>query len=271
MEFTFTIVPQFFSLSRCSATLLVCVLEAAPSLHSPALAKECQKTIYLTFDTGNMSQAEHIASVLKRHEVRATFFLANEKTNRGDFALDPSWQPYWASRAAEGHVFGSHTFDHVYFRGESTADAMNGKPQFGSKAGQAVRWNDGDFCAELNRVRSRFQSLTGHTLSPLWRAPGGRAPKAVMASAEKCGYQHVFWADAGFLGDELPSESHPNSVLLARALANLKDGDITMAHLGIWSRREPWAPAVLEPLILGLKQKNYCFATLKDHPAYKTK
>ena len=39
-----------------------------------------------------------------------------------------------------------------------------------------------------------------------------------------------------------------------------------MAHLGIWSRRDPWAPAVLEPLIVGLKQKGFCFKTLKDHP-----
>jgi hypothetical protein len=26
-----------------------------------------------------------------------------------------------------------------------------------------------------------------------------------------------------------------------------------VAHLGIWSRKDPWAPAVLEPLITGLK------------------
>ena len=30
---------------------------------------------------------------------------------------------------------------------------------------------------------------------------------------------------------------------------------ILMAHLGIWSRQDPWAPAVLEPLIVGLKQR----------------
>jgi peptidoglycan/xylan/chitin deacetylase (PgdA/CDA1 family) len=42
-----------------------------------------------------------------------------------------------------------------------------------------------------------------------------------------------------------------------------------MAHLGIWSRQDPWAPAVLEPLIVGLKAKGLCFASLRDHPAYK--
>jgi peptidoglycan-N-acetylmuramic acid deacetylase len=33
-----------------------------------------------------------------------------------------------------------------------------------------------------------------------------------------------------------------------------------MAHLGIWSRKDPWAPAVLEPLITGLKARGFCFA-----------
>jgi len=42
-----------------------------------------------------------------------------------------------------------------------------------------------------------------------------------------------------------------------------------MAHLGIWSRRDPWAPADLEPLIAGLERKGFCFATLRDHPQYQ--
>lgn len=69
-----------------------------------------------------------------------------------------------------------------------------------------------------------------------------------------------------FLGDELPSEKFSNAMLLDKALRGIRSGDILMAHLGIWSRRDPWAPAVLEPLIVGLKQKGFCFKTLKDHP-----
>ena len=29
----------------------------------------------------------------------------------------------------------------------------------------------------------------------------------------------------------------------------VRGGDVLVAHLGIWSRRDAWAPAVLEPLI----------------------
>jgi hypothetical protein len=54
-------------------------------------------------------------------------------------------------------------------------------------------------------------------------------------------------------------------------LDGLKDGDIFMAHLGIWSRKESWAPVVLDPLIAGLKQKGFCFATLREHPDYRNR
>ena len=73
---------------------------------------------------------------------------------------------------------------------------------------------------------------------------------------------------AGFLGDELPSEGYPNQALLDKALRDIRPGDILMAHLGIWSRHDPWAPAVLEPLIVGLQQRGFCFRTLREHPDY---
>jgi hypothetical protein len=60
-------------------------------------------------------------------------------------------------------------------------------------------------------------------------------------------------------------------LLLERALRNIRSGDILVAHLGIWSRQDPWAPAVLEPLITGLKKKGFCFATMDTHPAYREK
>ena len=76
------------------------------------------------------------------------------------------------------------------------------------------------------------------------------------------------WAPAGFLGDELPSEKFSNQSLLKQALQGVRSGDILVAHLGIWSRKDPWAPAVLEPLMVGLKAKGFCFRTLRDHPQY---
>jgi peptidoglycan/xylan/chitin deacetylase (PgdA/CDA1 family) len=111
--------------------------------------------------------------------------------------------------------------------------------------------------------------LTGQAPLPLFRAPGGKTSPALIEAARQCGFAHVGWADAGFLGDELPSHAYPNAQLLQQALKKIRAGDILMAHLGIWSRQDPWAPAVLEPLIVGLKARGLCFATLREHPTYK--
>lgn len=246
----------------------VLVLLAATQL-AQAAAPTCSGTIYLTFDTGSQSQAELIADTLRRHHAKATFFLANEKTVRGDWSLDPSWADYWKARVAEGHAFGTHTFDHVYFQRDAAGGAIVVKPQFGAHGGQTQTWTGAQYCDELRRVDTRFLELTGRHLDPLFRTPGGHSSPNILAAAKACGYRHVGWAPAGFSGDETSSSAYPNAVLLKRALDGLKDGDIFMAHMGIWSRKDPWAPANLEPLIAGLERKGFCFATLRDHPAYQ--
>jgi hypothetical protein len=53
---------------------------------------------------------------------------------------------------------------------------------------------------------------------------------------------------------------------LKNALRDIRTGDILMAHLGIWSRKETFAP-MLDPLIEGLKSKGFCFKTIIDRPS----
>jgi peptidoglycan/xylan/chitin deacetylase (PgdA/CDA1 family) len=250
--------------------LAMTLMPIGASMAVPVEHKElaCKGKIYLTFDTGSQSQAELIAQTLNRHQVKATFFLANEKTVRGDYSLDPTWAPYWKARVAEGHAFGSHTFDHVYAERDLPEGKIELKPQFGPNAGKKIIWTAQQYCNELDRVDQRFHALTGARIDRLWRAPGGRLTPHVSAAGLACGYTHMGWAEAGFSGDELSSRTWPNDSLLKRALNGLKDGDIFMAHLGIWSRADPWAPAVLEPLITGLQKKGFCFATLREHPDY---
>ena len=229
--------------------------------------------LYLTFDTGHMGVAQLVADVLARQQVKATFFLANEKTLDGGGSLDDAWAPWWKARAAEGHAFGSHTFDHVYWLADRPGGGFRVRPSAGPAAGVAADWTVAQYCAELRRPAERFQAMTGQPMTPagqppLFRAPGGKTSTALLAAAAACGWRHVPWSAAGFLGDELPSERFSNPALLARALRDVRPGDILLAHLGIRSRKEPWAPAVLEPLIAGLKTKGPCFATLREHPRY---
>lgn len=255
----------------CRASALVVCCWAA--LIAPVQAASCQQPVYLTFDTGHMGVAPLIAQVLARHHVPVTFFAAQEKTREGDGTLGEHWAPWWKERAKEGHSFASHTWGHAYWLADvKAADGsvrFRIRPSGGDQAGQVQAWSAQRYCQELDKSSARLQVLTGQAPLPLFRAPGGKHSLAVLQAARACGYAHVGWADAGFLGDELPSDRYPNEQLLQRALQRIRPGDILMAHLGIWSRQDPWAPAVLEPLIEGLLAKGLCFAALQEHPAYR--
>ncbi len=209
--------------------------------------------------------------MLQRQNVKATFFLANEKTFRGDFSMDDSWKTYWQARVKESHHFGNHTFDHTYFVKDGLKGEVFEKPQFGSKAGMTLSYNEAAMCKEIRRVGQRFQELTDQPIQKIWRAPGGTTSPTLIRMGDMCGYEHIGWASTGFLGDELNSYKHPNSVLLDKASRSIKDGDITIAHLGIGSRKDPWAPAVLEQLIINLKGRGFCFGLLPKNDVNPSK
>lgn len=230
------------------------------------------KPVYLTLDTGHMDVAPLMADILKKHNVKVTFFAANERTKTGDGTLGKHWAPWWKARAGEGHEFASHTYDHTYWRGD-VASASGGvhfkmRPSAGPQEGKEAVWSAAQYCEELSKASQRLEAITGIKPLPLFRAPGGKTSPALLVAARNCGYAHVGWADAGFLGDEMPSDKYPNDMLLKKALRDIKSGDILVAHLGIWSRKDPWAPAVLEPLVTGLQARGFCFKTLREHPDY---
>lgn len=248
-----------------SAAALALLLSLAAN---PARSCGPAQALYLTFDTGHMGVAPLVAEVLQREGVKATFFLANERTREGGSSLDEQWAPWWRARAAEGHVFGSHLWDHDVWLAD-TATGLRVRPTQGAQAGRARVLDTAGYCRELERPAERFAAMTGQRMSALFRAPGGKTSPALLNAAASCGWTHVGWTAAGFLGDELPSDRYPNAQLLAKALRDLRPGDVMLAHLGIWSRQDAWAPAVLEPLIRGIKAKGWCFATLREHPAYR--
>lgn len=235
-------------------------------------APRCDKPVYLTIDTGHMGVAPLVADALARHRVQATFFLANERTQavggrpQGS-VLDAHWAGWWQQLAAQGHDFGSHTWDHVVWQADLPT-GLRVKPTAGTRTGERLVLSDAAYCEQLQRPATRFQEMTGQRMRAIFRAPGGRTSPRLLAAARRCGWQHVPWTSHGFLGDELDSTRYPNAVLLEQALRRVRAGEILLMHLGIWSRQDPWAPAVLEPLIVGLKSRGFCFETLRQHPAF---
>lgn len=231
----------------------------------------CENTVYLTFDAGNMEVAPQVGAILKRNDVKATFFAANAATTQGDGSLGNYWAPWWKARAADGHEFASNTYDRVQWRGDlaGVAPRFRMQPIDGAFAGREFTWDAAKYCSQISHAAERVQDFTGKKSLPLFRAPGGRVSPRLLASAKACGYAHVGWAPTGLLGDALPSDRVSNEALLKKSLQTIRGGDILLAHLGSAKRKDAWAPVALEPLIVSLKTKGFCFKTLREHPSYQ--
>ena len=246
------------------ALLLAALLAAA----APARASDCRAgTLYLTIDTGWSREAEEIAAILRARNIRATLFVADEPTFRGDRQLEPSWAPFWRARAAEGHAFASHTLRHWYF----TGDPAPGRVRYASRRrGEGAEVLDqATLCRELAAPIERLRAMAPDAVVlPLWRAPGGIVTPNAVAMARACGLTHQRWTPGGFLGDELPADAHPNAALLARNLRSIRAGEVLVMHWGVRSRTEPFA-RILPALLDGLIARGFCFDVLPPEGVHR--
>lgn len=241
--------------------LLLAGLAAATATPSRAQVAGARPTLYLTIDTGWGREAERIAAILRRRDIRATLFLADEPTFRGDRTLDESWAPFWQARAAEGHGFASHTWRHWYFRG----DPAPGQVRYVGRQGQGTEILDAAALrAELERPMARLRQMAPDArVLPLWRAPGGITTPNARSMAAAAGLRHQGWTANGFWGDELDSTAHPNASLARRAIERTRDGEVVVLHWGVRSRRDPFAE-VLEEVLTGLQARGCRFELLPE-------
>ncbi|MBR4910164.1 MAG: polysaccharide deacetylase family protein [Clostridia bacterium] len=177
-EITYTVTDQ--SGNVCTATRTVVVREKpAPTQVIDSPPSTGGGVIYLTFDDGPSAYTATLLDILKKYNVKATFFV----TGSGDRSLI-------AREAAEGHSVGIHTLTHEYSKIYASVDA---------------------YFADLNAVNEIIKEQTGE-YSKLVRFPGGSSNtvskkycKGIMtqlaAELEAKGYKYFDWnvssGDAG--------------------------------------------------------------------------
>jgi peptidoglycan/xylan/chitin deacetylase (PgdA/CDA1 family) len=235
---------------------------ALPSAFAADSAAGCANPVYLTIDPAAMDYAPRIAEVLRRQQVKVTYWVSNQRTRNGEGSLGNLWGSWWKQVGQQGHEFASQTYDHVYWRGDLPGykPSFRIKPGTGSMAGREFTYEPAKYCEQIERAARRSEDFTGKKSLPLFHAPGGSISAKLVASARACGYAHVGFAKAGLLG---------RGASLGAALAGIRSGDVLLLDLGAPPNTEPWAMANLEPLILGLKERGLCFATLGQHPAFQ--
>jgi len=191
-----------------------------------------EKVIALTFDDGpNEPATGLILDALKRHQVKATFFLIGANVAR---------YPETARRIkAEGHLIGNHSARHSRFDQSAAVDIAR----------------------DIAGGQSAIEAATGVT--PTWFRP----PFGINGAGleEICRAQGL--AIAGWSADANDWNPHPVAELVERVVSQATPGDILLLHDGRETRqgdaRQNTVAAV--PLILEkLKLQGFRFVTVAD-------
>lgn len=203
-------------------------------LFGPALARLPgeERVVSITFDDGpNPRATPRILDVLRRADVRATFFVLGRHAER--------WPGLVRRMADEGHQLGNHGYWHRKLHRRSPAYVRD----------------------DLTRGTDEIERASG--VRPRhFRAPHGFRSPWVTPIARSLGQQTIGWT-LGVWDSDRPGAD----VIARRALDGVRAGSILLLHDGDGYDAEGdrmQTAEALPRLIDGLRERSYRFVTLPD-------
>ncbi|AKG05171.1 polysaccharide deacetylase [Salimicrobium jeotgali] len=213
-----TVLLVFGSFSTASAASSVFTMKGNTS----------SKTVALTFDDGSDgTNISSILNVLDRENVTATFFLTGSGAKKHPSSI--------RSITRAGHEIANHSYSHPDFTTISSSQMRN----------------------ELSRTESAVESITGQSLSPIFRAPFGAVNSRVLNTVGNAGYTHTIHWDI----DTLDWKGYSSSRIYDRIMSNVQPGSIILMHTGAGASGTTKA---ISRAIPALKQKGYSFTTVSQ-------
>lgn len=191
------------------------------------LGDTSEKTLYLTFDAGyENGSTEKILDTLKKHDVKAAFFLVGNYIERNADLV--------RRMVEEGHIVANHTMHH---------------PDM-SKLSDKER-----FSKELTELEALFRSVTGKEMPKYYRPPQGVYSEENLKMAKDLGYKTVFWSLAyvDWNNDAQPTREQAFSKLLPRT----HNGAVILLHSTSKTNAE-----ILDELLTKWKSGGYRFETI---------
>ncbi|HTD80019.1 MAG TPA: polysaccharide deacetylase family protein, partial [Chloroflexota bacterium] len=209
---------------------------AAPTAKPTAAAGPPRGAVALTFDAGaDRGYAQDILDVLATARAPSSFGITGEWAQQNADLVQ--------RMAAEGHLVINHTLDHRSFTGLSD--------ERGGLAAARRR-------AELEQADRIIAPLIGHTTRPWYRLPYGDDDAQVVQDVAPSG----FTRKVGWTVDSGGWRGWPADDILSHCLLAAEPGAIYVLHVGADSQDR----LALGPLIAGLRQRGYSFATVAELP-----
>jgi peptidoglycan/xylan/chitin deacetylase (PgdA/CDA1 family) len=172
------------------------VLTIGSGMFVKAVCKTGEKGVLLTFDDGpDPETTPVILKALKKHEVKAIFFMTGEKAAKYPELL--------RKISDDGHVIGNHTFRHSNFFPVYSVKKMVG---------------------EINRTSEIIEDATGRKVT-FFRPPFGITNPNVGRAVRKTGKKVIGWSLRSFDTVAVDAQAMKDKIL-----NNIKDGDIVLFH-----------------------------------------
>ena len=188
-----------------------------------------EKVLYLTFDAGYENGCtEKILDTLKKHEVKAAFFLVGNYIEKNADLV--------RRMAEEGHIVGNHTMHHYDMSKITEKEA---------------------FSKELQDLEALYKETTGQEMPKYYRPPQGTYSEENLKMAQELGYKTVFWSLAyvDWNKDAQPTKEQAFQKLLPRT----HDGAVVLLHSTSQTNAE-----ILDELLTKWKEEGYRFGTVGE-------
>lgn len=188
-------------------------------------AESADKVVALTFDDGpDADSTPRVLDLLKRYDVRATFFVVGEQARQNPELIH--------RMVAEGHTVAGHSYYHLP---------------------QSTLWSSQRYTEELFRCNDVVARLTGLRMR-LYRPPFGVTNPPIARAVKNLGLIPVGWSVRSF--DTMTKDTDR---VVDRVMRGLRGGDVILLHDRLENSEE-----LLEKLLTALRTQHYTTATVDE-------
>lgn len=187
---------------------------------------EIPKKVYLTFDDGPSQYTDEILDILKKEDVKATFFVIGHEGK--------VYEKRYQRIVEEGHTLAMHAYNHDYNKIYKSVEA---------------------FSDDLLKLQNMLEEITG-VKTTIYRFPGGSSNSVMKISVKKLihflNQQGITYYDWNALSEDAVNKKLSPAQLNANIMKDLKNRNPCIVLMHDLGDRHGTVEA-LEPLIKKLK------------------
>ena len=189
-----------------------------------------KKRVYLTFDDGPGAETKKILDVLKKENVKATFFVTGKED---EFA-----KKLYKRIVKEGHTLGMHSYSHIYDSIYESKEA---------------------FTKDLEQIYEYLYQITGERPT-FYRFPGGSSTEStqipIQTFIQVLQEKHFTYMDWNVISPDIGNPSITKEQMISSIMENVNQFDTSVVLL-YDSEERPLTAKALPILIQTLKQEKY--------------